>query len=131
MRGRMASDVDAALAARDGGMAEGAAPGVDEGGDDDDDDEEDDDDDDDDDMDEDSANGSDADAGSHETDASDEYAWGDHVGSRNAFVYNDDDSLGDESDEGDGPRVGAEVRRDQQVVLQARRSILAILHVRR
>jgi len=127
----MEADVEAARAGRDGGMAGGddAASGVvgDDGHDDD--DEEDEDDDDDMDEDEDSVHGSDAETGSLDSAVSDEYAWGDHVSSRNAFVYKDDDSLSDESDEGGGPGAGAGavVRRGQQGMLRARRSILSFL----
>jgi len=78
----------------------------------------------DDDMDEDSV-ADDVDTGSLDSAVSDEYAWGDHVSSRNAFVYNDDDSLSDESDEGDGVAGGSQVQHRMQ--LRARRSILSFL----
>jgi hypothetical protein len=122
-RRQVIADMEAALVGRDGRVAEGddAVLGVD----DDDDDEEDEDDDDD--MDEDGTHGSDADTGSLDSAVSDEYAWGDHVSSRNAFVYNDDESLSEESDEGDGVGAVAEVRRGQQGMLRARRSILSFL----
>ena len=67
----------------------------------------------------------DADTGSLDSTVSDEYAWGDHVSSRNAFVYNDDDSLGDESDVGDDVPGGPQVQHGMQ--LRARRSILSFL----
>jgi hypothetical protein len=79
---------------------------------------------DDDDMDEDSV-ADDADTGSLDSAASDEYAWGDHVSSRNAFVYNDDESVSDESDEGDGAAGGPQVQHGMQQ--RARRSILSFL----
>ena len=78
----------------------------------------------DDDMEEDSV-ADDVDTGSLDSTVSDEYAWGDHVSSRNAFVYNDDDSLGDESDVGDGVPGGPQVQHGMQ--LRARRSILSFL----
>ena len=131
-RREMIADVEDALREPDARMAEDAESnvvpddhvvlGVDE-------DEDDDDDDDDDDMEEDSASDSDdADTGSLDSAESDEYAWGDHVSSVNAFVYNDDDSLSDESDGGGGAGTGLATRRQgQQGMLRARRSILSFL----
>ncbi len=137
----MIADMQATLVGGEDRMAEGvvapanaipdddAVLGVDEDGGYGDDDQDNDDDDDDDDMDEDSAHGSDADAASLDSAVSDEYAWGDHVSSRNAFVYNDDESLSDESGEGDdaGAGAGAMERRRQNGMLRARRSILSFL----
>jgi hypothetical protein len=131
-RREMIADIEDALREPDVRVAEDAESnvvpnnhvvlGVDEDGDDDDDD-------DDDDMEEDSASDSDdADTGSLDSAESNEYAWGDHVSSVNAFVYNDDDSLSDESDEGVGVGTGSAIRRQgQQGMLRARRSILSFL----
>lgn len=78
-------------------------------------------------MEEDSADDSDADTGSFESAVSDEYAWGDHVSSRNAFVYNEDSSHSDESEDNGGGGAGRARTRGQQGVLRARRSILSFL----
>jgi hypothetical protein len=62
-----------------------------------------------------------------ESAVSDEYAWGDHVSSRNAFVYDDESSHSDESDDGDNGAAGGAVARGQQGMIRARRSILSFL----
>lgn len=62
-----------------------------------------------------------------ESAVSDEYAWGDHVSSRNAFVYEDASSHSDESDDGDDGAAGGAVARGQQGMLRARQSILSFL----
>lgn len=58
--------------------------------------------------------------------ASEEYAWGDHVSSRNAFVYEDQ-----ESSDSDGPALAEEAvgmrTRRRSALLRARRSILHFL----
>ena len=62
-----------------------------------------------------------------ESAVSDEYAWGDHVSSRNAFVYDDESSHSDDSDDGDDGAAGGVVARGQQGIVRARRSILSFL----
>lgn len=83
-----------------------------------------------DDNDEDDENNMDEDDDSDESlesAVSDEYAWGDHVSSRNAFVYDDASSHSDDSDDGDdGAAAGGAVARGQQGML-LRRSILSFL----
>lgn len=60
--------------------------------------------------------------------ASDEYAWGDHVSSRNQFVYNDEESSDSDADDGTGEQADdGTVRRRRTALLRARRSILQFL----
>ncbi|KAL7552306.1 hypothetical protein ACHAWF_015540 [Thalassiosira exigua] len=67
------------------------------------------------------------DSDSEESTGSDVVAWGDHVGSRNALVYNNDDSdSGSSDDEAEGG-VGGEERRRRSALLRARRAIYSIL----
>ena len=55
-----------------------------------------------------------------------EYAWGDHVSSRNAFAYNADDSSDSDGDDSEEEAVGSETQR-RSAVMRARRSILQFL----
>ena len=59
---------------------------------------------------------------SDESTASNEYAWGDHVGSRSAFNYNDNS----DNDSSDSEEEEAETRR-RGAMMRARRSILQFL----
>lgn len=84
----------------------------------------------DDNMDEDSSDDSEDEDSSDDDDeesaASDEYAWGDHVSGRNAFIYNavDSDSEEDEGDDSEDDVDQHEGRR-RSAMVRARRSILA------
>lgn len=63
-----------------------------------------------------------------ESAASDEYHWGDHVSSRNAFVYNGDDSDDSEaSDSADDEAAEQTEQRRRSAMVRARRSILHFL----
>lgn len=72
------------------------------------------------------SNGSDVSNADSSDDASDEYAWGDHVSSRNAFMYNDA-----ESSDSDGTAIeneaGGMLTRRRIAIMRARRSILQLL----
>mmetsp|Transcript_36980 Transcript_36980/g.89162 ORF Transcript_36980/g.89162 Transcript_36980/m.89162 type:complete len:402 (-) Transcript_36980:64-1269(-) len=84
----------------------------------------------DDDMEEDSSDDSedaDSSSDSEESGASDEYHWGDHVSSRNAFIYNVDDSGESEDDDSGEDDTAAEERRRQSAMLRTRNSILRFL----
>lgn len=84
----------------------------------------------DDDMEEDSSDDSedaDSSSDSEESGVSDEYHWGDHVSSRNAFIYNGDDSGESEADDSEEEDTAAEERRRQSAMLRTRNSILRFL----
>lgn len=81
-------------------------------------------------MDEDSSDDEeDADSSDDDSDvdsaASDEYAWGDHVSSRNQFVYHDYEST--DSDDDSEEEEGGVGRRRRFVMMRARRSIYQFL----
>lgn len=83
-------------------------------------------------MDEDSSDSEDADTSDDSDDesaASDEYQWGDHVSSRNNFIYNheSDDSDSDEDDTEDEIEAEREGSSRRVAMLRARRSILQLL----
>lgn len=61
-----------------------------------------------------------------EDDASEEFVWGDHVSSRNAFVYNDAESS-DSDGNAFGDEAGAMLTRRRSAIMRARRSVLQFL----
>lgn len=65
-------------------------------------------------------------SGGESSAASDEYAWGDHVSGRNAFVFDHNSDSSDDDDSDEEGADGVEGRR-RGAMLRARRSILQFL----